>query len=124
MAVVKGVNIPDNKRIEIALTSIYGIGRTSAKKLVSKGKRCAHLYFGDRLQGNIKTTLVNGKIVYDKNKFYKNINMDSFVSPLLGNKICLVILGLEVPLKNKLCSFSILPINCLLAAGKDPYLVS
>ena len=36
MAVVKGVNIPDNKRIEIALTSIYGIGRTSAKKLVSK----------------------------------------------------------------------------------------
>ena len=36
MAVVKGVNIPDNKRIEIALTSIYGIGRTSAKKLFSK----------------------------------------------------------------------------------------
>ena len=36
MAVVKGVNIPDNKRIEIALTSIYGIGRTNAKKLVSK----------------------------------------------------------------------------------------
>ena len=33
MAVVKGLNIPDNKRIEIALTSIYGIGRTSAKKL-------------------------------------------------------------------------------------------
>ena len=59
----------------------------SSKKLVSKGKRCAHLYFGDRLQGNIKTTLVNGKIVYDKNKFYKNINMNSFVSPLIGNKI-------------------------------------
>ena len=36
MAVVKGVNIPDNKRIEIALTSIYGIGRTSAKKLADK----------------------------------------------------------------------------------------
>ena len=36
MAVVKGVNIPDNKRIEIALTSIYGIGRTSAKKLIEK----------------------------------------------------------------------------------------
>jgi len=54
----------------------------SSKKLVSKGKRCAHLYFGDRLKGNIKTTLVNGKIVYDKNKFYKNVNMDYFVSPL------------------------------------------
>ena len=36
MAVVKGVNIPDNKRIEIALTSIYGIGRTRAKKLADK----------------------------------------------------------------------------------------
>ena len=36
MAVVKGVNIPDNKRIEIALTSIYGIGRTNAKKITDK----------------------------------------------------------------------------------------
>ena len=36
MAVVKGVNIPDNKRLEIALTSIYGIGRTNAKKLAQK----------------------------------------------------------------------------------------
>ena len=36
MAVVKGVNIPDNKRIEIALTSIYGIGRTGAKKLIER----------------------------------------------------------------------------------------
>ena len=34
MAVVKGVNIPDNKRIEVALTSIFGIGPTRAKKLV------------------------------------------------------------------------------------------
>jgi small subunit ribosomal protein S13 len=36
MAVVKGVNIPDNKRIEVALTSIFGIGPTRAKKLVVK----------------------------------------------------------------------------------------
>tara|TARA_B110000438_G_scaffold253922_1_gene259844 strand:+ start:296 stop:679 length:384 start_codon:yes stop_codon:yes gene_type:complete len=36
MAVVKGVNIPDNKRIEVALTSIFGIGPTRAKKLVIK----------------------------------------------------------------------------------------
>jgi small subunit ribosomal protein S13 len=27
---ITGINIPDNKRIEIALTYIYGIGRTSA----------------------------------------------------------------------------------------------
>ena len=28
MARIKGVNIPDNKRIEIALTYVYGIGRS------------------------------------------------------------------------------------------------
>ncbi|MGA0274461.1 MAG: 30S ribosomal protein S13 [Dehalococcoidia bacterium] len=35
MAIIAGVNIPDNQRLEIALTSIYGIGRTTSKKIVS-----------------------------------------------------------------------------------------
>ncbi len=30
---IAGVNIPQNKHIEIALTEIYGIGRSTAKKL-------------------------------------------------------------------------------------------
>ena len=30
MARISGVDLPKNKRIEIALTYIYGIGRTSA----------------------------------------------------------------------------------------------
>lgn len=33
MARIAGVNIPDNKHIVIALTSIYGIGKTTAIKL-------------------------------------------------------------------------------------------
>lgn len=33
-----GVNIPDNKRIEIALTYIFGIGRSSAKKILEQTK--------------------------------------------------------------------------------------
>lgn len=33
MARIAGVNIPDNKHIVIALTSIYGIGRTTSIKL-------------------------------------------------------------------------------------------
>lgn len=33
MARISGVDIPNNKRIEIALTYIYGIGRTSAGKI-------------------------------------------------------------------------------------------
>ncbi len=36
MARVAGVELPRNKRIEIALTYIYGIGRTSAIKILAK----------------------------------------------------------------------------------------
>jgi small subunit ribosomal protein S13 len=35
MARIAGVNIPTNKHIEIALTSIYGIGRSTASKICS-----------------------------------------------------------------------------------------
>jgi len=34
MAIIAGVNIPDNQWLEIALTAIYGIGRTTSKKIV------------------------------------------------------------------------------------------
>jgi len=33
MAIVAGVNIPDNKRLEVALTAVFGIGHTTAKKV-------------------------------------------------------------------------------------------
>lgn len=36
MARVAGVDIPDNKRGEIALTYIFGIGKASAQKILSK----------------------------------------------------------------------------------------
>mgnify|MGYP001406045509 CR=1 FL=1 len=36
MARISGVNIPTNKRIEIALTYIFGIGDTRAKLICSK----------------------------------------------------------------------------------------
>ena len=36
MAIVSGVNIPDNKRVEISLRSIYGIGPHQAKDIVDK----------------------------------------------------------------------------------------
>ncbi len=35
MVRVAGVNIPDNKRIEIALTYIYGIGRSLSQKILA-----------------------------------------------------------------------------------------
>ena len=36
MARFQGVDIPDNKRGEVALTYIFGIGRSSAKRILSK----------------------------------------------------------------------------------------
>ena len=36
MARIAGVDLPRNKRIEVALTYIYGIGQTTATKIVSE----------------------------------------------------------------------------------------
>ncbi len=36
MARIEGVDLPRNKRIEISLTYIFGIGRTSAKQICDK----------------------------------------------------------------------------------------
>ena len=41
---IVGVNIPDHKRIEVALASVYGIGRTSAQNIL----REANISFAKR----------------------------------------------------------------------------
>lgn len=38
MARISGVDLPGNKRIEIALTYIFGIGPTSSKQILSEAK--------------------------------------------------------------------------------------
>ena len=38
MARIKGVDIPNNKRIEIALTYIYGIGRSLSNQILKDAK--------------------------------------------------------------------------------------
>ena len=38
MARISGVDLPRNKRIDIGLTYIFGIGRVSAKKIVTDTK--------------------------------------------------------------------------------------
>ena len=48
MARIKGVDIPNNKRVEIALTYIYGIGRSLSNKVleatgIDKDKRAGDL---------------------------------------------------------------------------------
>ena len=38
MARIAGVELPKNKRLEIALTYIYGIGRTTAQQILDKAE--------------------------------------------------------------------------------------
>ncbi len=38
MARIAGVNLPSEKRIEIALTYVYGIGKTTADKILKQAK--------------------------------------------------------------------------------------
>lgn len=38
MARIKGVEVPDNKRIEIALTYIYGIGRSLSNEILKNAE--------------------------------------------------------------------------------------
>lgn len=38
MARIAGVDLPKNKRIEIALTYIYGIGRSNSQKILSEAQ--------------------------------------------------------------------------------------
>ncbi len=35
---IAGITIPENKRLEIALTAVYGIGRVRAQKILSEAK--------------------------------------------------------------------------------------
>ena len=35
---ILGITIPDTKRLEISLTSIYGVGRSRAKFILNKAK--------------------------------------------------------------------------------------
>ena len=35
---ILGITIPDNKRLEVALTCLYGVGRSLAKEILQKAK--------------------------------------------------------------------------------------
>ncbi len=64
---IAGITIPKEKRIEIALTYIYGIGRSSSKKILEKAK--INL---DKKVGELDTETINHlNRIIEKN--YSNI---------------------------------------------------
>lgn len=64
MAIVSGVNIPDNKRVEIALRSIFGIGPTQAKDVVET----AGILDNPRVRDLSETDLTRIREVIDRRK--------------------------------------------------------
>lgn len=72
---ISGVNIPDEKRVDIALTYLYGIGRSNASQLLKKAnvevskrvknlsedeqKRIQKALEGYKIEGDLKTEVLN-----------------------------------------------------------------
>ncbi len=68
MAIVAGVKIPDNERVEIALTHLYGVGQTTSKLICSEvgikpAERVKDLS-GDTL-AKIRTALNSNNVVFE-----------------------------------------------------------
>jgi len=64
MARFLGINIPDDKNINIALTYIYGIGRSSSEKLLKE----AGIDFGKKTKDLSASELNSLKELIEKNK--------------------------------------------------------
>ena len=54
MARIKGVDIPNNKRIEIALTYIYGVGRSLSNTILKEAKIDVNKKAGDLTEGDLR----------------------------------------------------------------------
>ncbi|MCF7835849.1 MAG: 30S ribosomal protein S13 [Candidatus Marinimicrobia bacterium] len=87
---VSGVNIPDNKRIEIALTYLYGIGKTTAVKILDEAsidinKRTKDL--SEAESGKIRDILTKYKLESDlRREISSNIKRMKDVNSYRGTR--------------------------------------
>jgi small subunit ribosomal protein S13 len=67
MARISGVNIPLNKRAEIGLTYIYGIGRPTANKLLHEAGVSADTYVRDLTEDEVikLRELIDGRLTVE-----------------------------------------------------------
>jgi small subunit ribosomal protein S13 len=67
MARISGINIPLNKRVEIGLTYIYGIGRPTANKLLAEAGVSPDTYVRDLTEDEVSKLrdLVDGSLVVE-----------------------------------------------------------
>jgi small subunit ribosomal protein S13 len=75
VARIAGKNIPDNKRLVIGLTYIYGVGLTTSKKICKKSKISEDKRIKDLLDGELVTLrelvdkdfIVEGELLKERN---------------------------------------------------------
>jgi small subunit ribosomal protein S13 len=67
MARISGINIPLNKRAEIGLTYIYGIGRATANKLLDEAGVSADTYVRDLTEAEVVKLreLIDGQLMVE-----------------------------------------------------------
>ena len=81
MARIAGVNIPREKRTEVGLTYIYGIGRPSARKVLAQADIGADSYVRDLTEEEVgrlrdiieKTLIVEGDLRRDRANHVKRL---------------------------------------------------
>ena len=80
MARISGINIPLNKRVEIGLTYIYGIGRSSANQVVADAGVDPNTYVKDltedevrKLRERVDDLLVEGDLRRERSQNVKRL---------------------------------------------------
>jgi small subunit ribosomal protein S13 len=80
MARIAGVNVPLNKRVEVGLTYIYGIGRSTSNKLLSDAGISPDTYVRDlteaevtKLRDAIDTLTVEGDLRRERSQNIKRL---------------------------------------------------
>lgn len=81
MARIAGVNLPLNKRIEIGLTYVHGVGRSTANELLAKTKVDSNTYVKDlteeetiKLREAVESLEVEGDLRRDRSQNIKRLS--------------------------------------------------
>ncbi|MDQ3759676.1 MAG: 30S ribosomal protein S13 [Actinomycetota bacterium] len=81
MARISGVNLPLNKRIEIGLTYVHGVGRSTANKILEKTKIDPNTYVKDltedetiKLREAVETGEVEGDLRRERSQNIKRLS--------------------------------------------------
>ena len=80
MARIAGVNVPLNKRVEVGLTYIYGVGRSTSNKLLAEHKIDPNTYVKDltedevtRLRDAVEELTVEGDLRRERSQNVKRL---------------------------------------------------